>query len=92
MIQAHVTSDQAKKERARSIRWLAGRSRCRPTRNRFRMTPWTERNRCACASDLNRRICRSRCRVGWWETSARLLAYREVSWGTEGITLRCAAA
>jgi hypothetical protein len=45
--QAHVTSDQAKKERARSMRWLAGRSRWRPTRKRFKMTPWTDKNRCA---------------------------------------------
>ena len=28
------------------------------------------------------RICRSRCRVGGCETSARLFAYRLVSWGT----------
>ena len=28
----------------------------------------------ACASDLKRRMYRSRCRVGWWETSAWLLA------------------
>jgi hypothetical protein len=42
--------------------------------NRFRTTSWTARKRCACAADLKRRMWRSRCRVGWWETSTRLLA------------------
>ena len=51
----------------------------------------TERNRCAWAADLNRRIWRSRCRVGWWETSARLFAYLSVQWTTDGITVRQAA-
>ena len=45
--QANVTSCQIRKERALNIRWLADRSRCRPTRKRFWMTPWTDRNRCA---------------------------------------------
>jgi transposase len=30
----------------------------------FIMEPWTERKRCACPADLNRRLYRSRCRVG----------------------------
>jgi hypothetical protein len=38
--------------------------KCRPTRNRFRTASWRERKRCACLTDLNRRICRSRWRVG----------------------------
>ena len=31
------------------------------------------------------RICRSRWRVGWWEASARLFAWRAVSWLTNGM-------
>jgi len=49
--QANVTSCriscQIRKERALNIRWLADRIECRPTRKRFWMTPWTDRNRCA---------------------------------------------
>jgi hypothetical protein len=41
----------------------------------------TERNRCACSGDLNFFIRLSRCRVGWWEFSARLLRYRSVDEG-----------
>tara|TARA_B100000315_G_scaffold198426_1_gene190005 strand:- start:116 stop:310 length:195 start_codon:yes stop_codon:yes gene_type:complete len=26
--------------------------------------------------------------AGWWETSARLFAYRSVQWTTDGITVR----
>ena len=39
---------------------------------RLRTSPYTDKNRCAFSGDLNRRMCRSRCRVGWWETPARL--------------------
>jgi hypothetical protein len=36
-------------------------------------------------------MARSRCRVGWWEFSARLFRYFEDRCSTEGITTRCAA-
>ena len=45
---------------------------------RLRTNPCTDKNYCACAGDVNRRMCRSRCRVGWWEISARLFSYRSV--------------
>ena len=62
--QAPVTASHSANARLRSQRWCADRSRCRPTRKRFSTSPWTARNRCAGAADVNRRICRSRCRVG----------------------------
>ena len=37
---------------------------------------------------FNFRICRSRCRVGSCETSARLFLYWSVSWTTDGMTSR----
>lgn len=37
--QAHVTCRHTAKDRSRSVRWLAELTRCRPTRNRFWMTP-----------------------------------------------------
>ena len=37
------------------------------------MGPCAERNRWAWLAALNRRMMRSRWRVGWWEFSARLL-------------------
>ena len=43
------------------------------------------------SGDVNRRICRSRPRVGWCETSARLFAYRSVSWLTEGMIVPSSA-
>jgi len=58
-----VTVRQTPKDRDRKNRWLLDVSKCRPTRNRFWMASWSERNRCACRADLNRRICRSRWRV-----------------------------
>ena len=62
--QAPVTASHSANARLRSQRWCADRSRCRPTRKRFSTSPWTARNRCTGAADVNRRICRSRCRVG----------------------------
>ena len=53
--------------------------------------PWTDAKRWSCPADWKPRICRSRCRVGSCETSARLLAYGSVRWTTEGITARQAA-
>ena len=38
------------------------------------IAPNSPRKRCACSGDLNRRMARSRCRVGWCEFSARLLS------------------
>ena len=35
---------------------------------------WAEKKRCAWPGDLNRFICRSRCRVGWCEFSALLFS------------------
>ena len=62
--QADVTTSHAANARVRSSRWWAARSRWRPTRKRFCTVPCTETNRCSWVVDLNRRICRSRCRVG----------------------------
>ena len=62
--QAHVTSSHTRNERVLSERWCTARSKWRPTRKRFWTSPCTDKNRCACQADLNRRICRSRCRVG----------------------------
>lgn len=62
--QAHVTCDQTPKARARRIRWLAGRRRCRPARNRLSTTPWTEMKCWVWPADLNLLICRSRWRAG----------------------------
>jgi transposase-like protein len=45
--QAHVTSSQTRKERDRKRRWLTDRSRWRPIRKRFWITPCTDQNRCA---------------------------------------------
>ena len=45
--QAHVTSCQTRKERDRKSRWLTDRSRWRPIRKIFWMTPCTDQNRCA---------------------------------------------
>ena len=56
--QAHVTAFHSANARVRSKRW------CAADPKRFSTSPCTERNRCACTADLNRRICRSRCRVG----------------------------
>jgi len=39
------------------------------------LLPCTDRKRWACAADVNLRICRSRWRVGWGDTSARLFSY-----------------
>ena len=50
-----------------------------------------EKKCCACPADLKRRIWRSRCRVGWCDTSARLFAYCLVSCLTDGMVVRCAA-
>ena len=62
--QAHVTCDQTPEARARRSRWLAGRSRCQPTRKALRTTPWTEMKRWVWPADLNFLICRSRWRAG----------------------------
>ena len=37
-------------------------------------------------------MARSRCRVGWWEFSARLFRYCDCRCSTDGITSRCATA
>ena len=37
--QTHVSWRHVRNERSRSIRWLAELTRCRPTRNRFWITP-----------------------------------------------------
>ena len=44
--QAQVTSCQTSKERDRKRRWLTDRSRWRPIRKRFWITPCTDQNRC----------------------------------------------
>ena len=48
---------------------------CRRGRKCGEMPLNADRNRCACRIDLKRFIARSRCRVGWWEFSARLFKY-----------------
>ena len=57
--------------------------------NGFNTTPCTDRNRCACAAEVTLRICRSRCRVGWCDTSTRLFSYCRVQCITVGMTVRC---
>jgi hypothetical protein len=43
-------------------------------------------------AELNRRIWCSRCQVGWWMTSARLVAHWSAQLTTDGVTMRSAAA
>ena len=45
--------------------------------------PWTDAKPCR-AADSKRRMWRPRCRVGWWETSTRLLAYWSVISDADG--------
>ena len=60
-----------------------------PGRINYKLLYGHLKNRCACWIDLNLRIPRSRTLVGWWESSARLVAYCEVSWIESGINSRC---
>jgi hypothetical protein len=64
-------------------RWRRGR-RCGDIRLN------TDRNRCACPGEVNFFIARSRCRVGWWEFSARLFRYLDRRCSTLGISRRWA--
>src|SRR3954469_18517662 len=48
-----------------------------------------DRNRCACRIDLKRFIARSRCRVGWWEFSARLSSQPMSSVATKAVGGSC---
>ena len=51
---------------------VVGRRQQVPTGPKVRRVPLNaDRNRCACRIDVKRFIARSRCRVGWWEFSAR---------------------
>jgi len=68
------TSCHAWKARARSARSSVADMRWRGRRKRLLIGPWADRKRWAWRADLNRFICRSRRRVGWWEFSARLLS------------------
>jgi hypothetical protein len=52
----------------------------KPLQRRLWIRLWAERKRCALRADLKRFICRSRRRVDWCDTSARLLRYR-LWWG-----------
>ena len=70
-----VMSSHSWNRRSRSWRYASAMSRCRPGQKCPRMGPYADRNRCAWAADLNRRIARSRCRVGWCEFSARLFSH-----------------
>jgi hypothetical protein len=65
-------SRQVWKARSRAARWSLAVRRWRTSWKRLWIWPWLERNRWAWRADLNRCICRSRRRVGWCETSARL--------------------
>jgi hypothetical protein len=47
-----------------------------------------DKNRCACPGEVNFFIARSRCRVGWWEFSARLFRYLDRRCSTLGISRR----
>ena len=59
--------------------------------NRLAMGSWMERNRCKWPGDLNFFITLSRCRVGWWEFSARLFKPLCDRCATLGIISRFAA-
>jgi len=68
-----VISRQTAKRSVISVRHSAAVSRCRRGRKCGEMLLNANRNRCACPGEVKRFIARSRCRVGWWEFSARLL-------------------
>ena len=71
-----ATSRHVRKAASRAARcWLALR-RCQRRWKWLRIRLWVERKRCAWRADLKRFIGRSRRRVGWGGTSARLLRYR----------------
>ena len=59
--------------------------------NRFDTTAWAVTNFCACLTDLNFRIPRSRNLVASWDCSARLFSYCSVLWIASGISSRCAS-
>ena len=52
-----------------------------------RSNPNADINRCAWPGDLNRRIRRSRVRVGWWEFSARL--FNPLCWRCSTFFITC---
>ena len=73
-----------------TCRYSGADSRCRRGRKCGEIAPNAARNRCACPTDLNRLIARSRARVGWWDCSARLIKNFDRRCSTEGMISRCA--
>ena len=59
-----VTSCQTVKRSAISVRHSSAVNRCRPGRKCGEMPEKADRNRCACPTEVNRFIARSRCLVG----------------------------
>ena len=71
-----VISDQDANRPVINIRKWQARIQWRPGRKWFDTYACTEGKRWACLIDLNRRMARSRARVGWCEFSARLFSNR----------------